>query len=86
MPLVDGQNMSPDDAIADHRCPECGVSLKAINPIAHRKAHWHRMPNDDVDGQEGRRRMKLFDDYIKAGDFRTSDMPEQPKPNAAPVA
>jgi hypothetical protein len=84
MPLVDGQLMSPDDAIAANRCPECGKDLTQVNPIAHRKSHWHRMPNDDVDGQEGRRRMALLDDFIVKNKVRTSDQPK-PKPNAAPI-
>lgn len=84
MPLVNGQYISPDDAIAKDLCPECGKDLKTVNPLAERRSHWYRMPNDDVDGAEGRRRIRLFDDYIAAHDFRSSDDPRPAIPNAAP--
>jgi hypothetical protein len=86
MPLVDGKLMTPDDAIAADRCPECGRDLKTTNPIAERNSHWRVRPNNDADGIEGLRRMKMLDDYIAKNDVHTSDFvpPEAPKPNAAP--
>lgn len=86
MPLVDGKLMTPEEAIAAHRCPECGRDLKTTNAIAERNAHWRVRPNNDADGKEGLRRMKMLDDYIKANDVHTSDWEplESAKPNAAP--
>jgi len=86
MPLVDGEMMSPEDAMAANLCPECGRDLRKVNPVAHRKSHWHRRPNDDVDGQEGLKRMKMLDDFIVKNNVRTSDQPKPDAPNAAPVA
>lgn len=84
MPLKDGEYISPDDAISKGLCPECAADLTKINAIAHRASHWYKMPNDDFDGQEGRRRMKMLDDYIVEHNVATSDKPK-PKPNAAPI-
>lgn len=84
MPIFDGELISPDDAMAKNLCPECAADLTKVNPIAHRASHWHRMPNDDADGREGRRRMKMLDEFIVKNNVRTSDQPK-PKPNAAPV-
>jgi hypothetical protein len=74
MPLVNGKVMSPDDAMAAGRCPECGVDLRESNPIAHRRSHWKRQPPWGVDGDEARRRMVMFDKFIADNKVRTSNM------------
>jgi hypothetical protein len=84
MPLVDGKTITPDDAIAQNRCPECGDDLKASNPIAHRKSHWKAPPPPNADGDEARRRIALFDKYIVDNNVRTSNMPKQAAPAAEP--
>jgi hypothetical protein len=85
MPLVNGELISPDDAMAKGLCPECGDDLRTQNPIAHRRSHWYTRPRDDMDGAEGLRRMKMFDEWIVKNNVRTSDQPK-PTPNAAPAA
>jgi hypothetical protein len=86
MPLVDGKNISPADAMAAGRCPECGDDLKTQNPIAHRRSHWLTQPPLGVDGDEARARMEMFDKFIADNNVRTSNMPKpaEKKPNAAP--
>jgi hypothetical protein len=76
MPLIDGKLVSPDDAMKAGRCPECGADLRVVNPIAHRRSHWQRMPNADRLGEEGLRRMAMFDEFIAANKVRTSNMPK----------
>jgi hypothetical protein len=66
MPLVHGQEVTPDDAIASAFCPECGHDLTLGNPAAHRKTHWMAPPPADASGDEARRRMGLYDEYLKA--------------------
>jgi hypothetical protein len=65
MPLVKGQLETPDDAIAHGFCPECGKDLAEGNPAAHRRTHWMAPPPADESGDEARRRMALFDGYVK---------------------
>lgn len=74
MPLVKGKLMSPDDAMAAGLCPECGDDLAEQNPLAHRRSHWQKRPNDDEDGKEGLRRMRMFDKWIADHNVRTTDM------------
>jgi hypothetical protein len=82
MPLVNGKNVTPDEAIAQGRCPECGDDFKATNPIAHRKSHWKTAPPPNADGDEARRRMALFDKYIVDNNVRTSNMQKPAAPAA----
>jgi hypothetical protein len=84
MPLVNGKPMSPDDAMKQDRCPECGQDLKESNPIAHLRSHWRSMPRQDRDGEEGLRRMTMFKKYIADHDIRTSDMPKKAAPPPPP--
>jgi hypothetical protein len=79
MPLIKGKVVTPDEAMAQGCCPECGVDLKTVNPIAERASHWKRRPNNDADGEEGLRRMAMLDDFIVKNEVRTSD---KPKPEA----
>jgi hypothetical protein len=84
MPLFEGKNISPDDALAKGLCPECAVDLRKVNPIAHRKTHWRTMPRDDAQGQEGLRRMQMLDDFIIKNKVRTSNQPKPAKGRATP--
>jgi hypothetical protein len=85
MPLVKGQDMTPDAAIAAGLCPECGQDLKASNPIAHRRSHWKVQPPLDRRGNEARRRMALLDKFIVDNNVRTSNMPKPAAAAAAPL-
>lgn len=64
MPIVDGKIISPDEALARHRCPECGADFKTVSAQGHRQRHWRSQPPNGPDGDEGRRRMKLYDEYL----------------------
>ena len=85
MPLVEGKDMTPADAIAAGLCPECGQDLKLSNPIAHRKSHWKTMPPLDRRGDEARARMALLDKFIADNKVRTSNMPPPAAATAAPL-
>jgi hypothetical protein len=85
MPLVEGKDVSPDDAMAKGLCPECGADLTKTNPIAHFRSHWKVRPKQDRDGEEGLRRMAMFQQFITDHDVRTTNMPK-PKAPAAPAA
>lgn len=66
MPLIDGVETSPDDAIAKDCCPECGKDLTKIHARSHRNEHWTGPVGNAREQQEAHRRIKLFDDYLKA--------------------
>ena len=40
MPIVDGQSVSPDEAIHRGLCPECGASLNVGTARNHAEGHW----------------------------------------------
>ena len=84
MPLIDGVEVSPDDAIAKGRCPETGVDLRKVNPIAWRKRLWTTLPPLDKRGDEARRRMALLDKFIADNKIRTSNMPAPEKKTGKP--
>ena len=85
MPIVDGKMLTPDEAMAAGRCPECGVDLTKVNPIAELKSHWQTEPKDNRQGAEGLRRMLMLKQYINDHSAGTSNKPAGPiKP--APIA
>jgi hypothetical protein len=86
MPIVNGKMLTPDEAIAQNRCPECGVDLTKVNPIAHSKAHWRVPPRDDRYGREGLRRQKLLQDFIAKHNIGTTNHPAKPVGTAIPPA
>lgn len=88
MPLVNGKLITPDAAIAQGRCPECGDDLTKSNPIAHFKSHWKTAPPVGRNGDEARRRIVLFQKFIADNKVRTSNMPKPaPEPaKPAPIA
>lgn len=85
MPLVNGEELTPDEAMAKNLCPECGADLTKVNPIAERNSHWRRRPNDDADGREGLRRMAMLDKFIADNNVGTSDKPKPAAGKAAPL-
>lgn len=86
MPFVDGKMLTPDEAIAAARCPECGADLTKVNPIAELNSHWTAQPRDNRQGAEALRRQNLLKAFIEKNHVRTSDMPKPAAPNAAPAA
>ena len=85
MPMVKGKLLTPDEAIEQDLCPECGASLLDANPIGHRNTHWFTQPRADRKGAEALRRIALFDEYIQRNNVSTSNMPAaQPAPKAQP--
>ena len=76
MPLKDGKLITPDEAIAANCCPECGGDLTDSSPIGHRNAHWRTQPPAGIDGDEGRKRIALLDQFIADHNIVTSDVLE----------
>jgi hypothetical protein len=81
MPLFEGKDITPDEAIALNRCPECAADLTQVNPIGHRNTHWITQPKPGRRGEEGLRRMGLLDKFIADNNVRTSNM-SKPSPKA----
>jgi hypothetical protein len=77
MPIINGVEYTPEEAIAANYCPETGVDLTKVNPAAHRKSLWLAPPPLDDRGDEARRRMALYDKYLK-------DHPAPTEPPAKP--
>lgn len=67
MPLVNGKNISPDEAILLGRCPECGTAITPREVAAHAASHYFgRDPNDPWFSEEARRRYRLMLDFAAA--------------------
>jgi len=71
MPVVNGKLITPDAAIAQELCPECGVSLKTTNAIAELNSHWQAPIPKGRPGAEPLRRQALLQGYIKAHNITT---------------
>lgn len=71
MPYVDGVEMTPDQAIAANRCPECGNDLTKVNPVAELNSHWKAYPVNNQDGQEALRRRAMLLDFIERNRVKT---------------
>lgn len=84
MPIVDGKIISPDDALAQNRCPECGVDFKRVSARGHRQRHWRAQPPNGPDGEEGRRRIALYDGYLAAQDRKAILLTQSQARAAAP--
>lgn len=65
MPLINGHEYSPDEALAAHYCPECGADFSKVNAHGHRRTHWVKPPPADPQHDESRRRIALYDGYLK---------------------
>lgn len=66
MPIVNRKLLTPEQALAQDRCPECGISFKDHDAAAHLKAHWQTEPNVNRGGAEAARRRALYRDYLKS--------------------
>jgi hypothetical protein len=67
MPIIDGKDVSPDEALLLGRCPECGQPLIPKTARAHASDHFFgRDPNDPWLSEEARRRYKLVIDFAAA--------------------
>jgi hypothetical protein len=67
MPIVDGNDVSPDEAMLLGLCPECGQPLIPKNARAHASSHFFgRDPNDPLLSAEAQRRYKLIIDFAAA--------------------
>src|SRR5579862_2620755 len=82
MPLVQvdatghKEDISPEEALSRGLCPECGADFKIVNALGHRRTHWMvEPPRDELYGGEGRRRIKLYDQYLVDNKVRTTNMP-----------
>lgn len=73
MPIINGYEYSAEEAIAADYCPECGADFRKVNPHAHRLDHWRQAPPSDATHNEGRKRIKLFDDYLRTHPPLNSD-------------
>src|SRR5690348_11576421 len=65
MPIIDGKSVSPDHAIHQGLCPECGAKLDAKNALGHAQGHWGIDPNSPHLSDEGHRRFNLVLDFIE---------------------
>lgn len=65
MPLINGKLLTPDEAIAQDRCPETGIDLKGVNIAHHIARTWSAPFPNGKDGDEGRRRVQLLRDWAK---------------------
>lgn len=72
MPLHEAKLITPDEAISQGLCPECAANLRKVNPIAHRREHWRAAPPRGHYGDEGRRRMAMFDKFIADNKVKTT--------------
>lgn len=66
MPYVKGRLLTPDEAIKAGYCPECGFDFRTGSASGHRITHWRAEPPKGAVGDEARRRMKLYDEYLAA--------------------
>lgn len=62
MPLIQGVEYSPDDAVAHGFCPETGIDLAGVNIEDHIGRLW---PYGDKSNPEARRRIELLRTYAK---------------------
>ncbi len=65
MPIIDGKEVSPDHAIHQGLCPECGAKLSPQNALGHAQGHWGMDPNSPQLSAEGQRRFNLVGDFIE---------------------
>lgn len=67
-PLVDGHSLTPEEAIANHRCPETGRSLRGIDVRAHCSDLYPFIDPNNPLYDEARKRQKLLLDYAARQD------------------
>jgi hypothetical protein len=72
-PIVDRKELSPDDAHAAGRCPECGEQLEGLNIEAHIATHWPHLEKDNPQHAEAIRRANLLRDFAKGQQAKSAD-------------
>jgi len=78
MPIVDGKDISPDEAMHRGLCPECGTAVTPRTARAHADDHWGgRTPSP-----EGQRRYDMLRDF-SAGSRTDGKIERSPLPKAA---
>jgi predicted RNA-binding Zn-ribbon protein involved in translation (DUF1610 family) len=66
MPIIGGKEVTPEEALSVHCCPECGADFRTTNPAAHRNTHWRAPVPGEQNHDETRKRIKLYGDYLKS--------------------
>lgn len=66
MPIIGGKEVTPEEALSVHCCPECGADFRVTNPAAHRNTHWRAPVPGDTGHDETRKRIALYGDYLKS--------------------
>lgn len=64
MPIVDGHNITPDDALKAGRCPECGKLLAEVSAEFHVAEHWPMPIPRDARHLEAERRKALLTEAL----------------------
>lgn len=73
MPLVNGELITPDEAISHDLCPETGQPLKGVNIGDHIARLWRAPIDPGPPGDEPRRRIKLLKEWAKS---HASELPQ----------
>ena len=63
MPLVNGKDISPDEAILLGLCPECGAMVTPRTALSHARSHWNPETLDPAG--EARRRYNLLAEFAQ---------------------
>jgi hypothetical protein len=66
MPIVDGELLTPAQAMTAGRCPECGEPLAGKDLRGHRESHYPYDIPQSPRYNEVRKRARMFDEYIKS--------------------
>jgi hypothetical protein len=72
MPLVDGKELTPDEAIADGLCPECAAPLDEESAQAHMEMHYVTAAHGQAPNIEANRRAEL----VRARYSKTTEVKE----------
>ncbi len=60
MPIIDGVDTKPEDAVANGRCPECGRSMAQSDAATEIRLHWPRGLDPTLASAEAISRAKLL--------------------------
>lgn len=85
MPLVHDKLITPEDALKQGLCPECGRDLKLSNPIAELASHWKSEPPLNKSGDKARERSAMLRQFITDNKIRTSNQPKPAPAEPAPL-
>lgn len=64
--LPELQKMTPEQRLADGRCPECAVKLDGRDTLAERDHHWPKHPEDRPEHAEARKRYAMLTELAAA--------------------